>query len=101
MKQHLFRVRPNKLNVWLEWVTELNNRKDEVVITLREENSTREFATLFTIDGQSYIYMAMDFAGEPVVTNLERELNQTHRAKLSECLEFVDKGELLYDFKIE
>lgn len=101
MKEKIFKIKEGKLDIWLAWADELNTRKEEVMITLGEENVSRESATLFKLDNDYYVYMSMEFSGKEMLSNLDRELNITHREKLEECLEPIARGKQLYDFRRE
>ena len=65
-------------------------------MTLAKEKVLEEMCLLFTLNGESYV---VGFAeGEMLPANMERGINQKHKAMKQECLEYVSDGETLYHF---
>ena len=89
MKMYLFKIKEGKLEKWREWCHLLMTQyKDEAIETLKEEDVTYEAFSIFPIQGQYYAVAMVE--GEMKPTNMERELNQRHKAIKKECLERID-----------
>ena len=57
-----------------------------------------EMCFLFTLNSESYVIGFADSEGETLPANMERGINQKHKAMKQECLEYVSDGETLYYF---
>ena len=86
----LFKVKTNKLNVWLSWCTELSSRKDEAIETLIEENEIFESSSNFRVGGDYFVIMS-GYSEKELLPSSAREINHIHKNKKRECLEFVEK----------
>ena len=101
MKSVLLRVKEGKLDTWKTWCVFLVRHESEILDTLKSENCVRETGILFELEGNYYVYGAMEFLGEPKQADFTVEINRQHRETLRDCLELVSKGEILFDFKIQ
>ena len=96
MKTYLFKIKEGKLEVWKAWCNLLmTTHKEEAIETLKEEGLTYESSLIFSIDGKYYTLAMIE--GEEKPTNMERELNQKHRAMKKECLEGIETLEIGYE----
>ncbi len=96
MKLYLFKVKEGKLETWKEWCNLLMTKyKNEAVETLKEEGVVYEAFSIFSINEEYYTIAMIE--GEAKPTNMERELNQKHRATKKECLERIDSLEIGYE----
>ncbi len=96
MKLYLFTIKQGKLDLWKEWGNLLMTKhKEEAIETLKEEGLTYEGFCIFEIDGIYYTLAMIE--GEEKPTNMDRELNQKHRATKQECLEKIGPVEKAYE----
>jgi len=97
MKVYLFKIKEGKLKKWREWCRLLMTKyKNEAIETLKEEGITHEAFLIFPINGHYYTVAMIE--GETRPTNMERELNQKHKAVKKECLERIEAVEIGYEF---
>lgn len=95
--QTLFKIKEGKLEQWKDWSAYLLAHADEVRATMLYEKSNREMFTLFTIGDSHYVVGHGEFFDEPVRADMTVPLNIEHRKNMSECLERVGRGEVLYE----
>jgi len=96
MKLSLLKIKEGKLETWKEWGNLLMTKyKDEAIETLKEEGLIYECFCVFEIDGNHYTLAMIEGEEEP--TNMDRELNQKHRATKKKCLEKIGPVEKVYE----
>lgn len=92
------KVKEGKLDLWKEWAEKLEvSLREEALDTLIEEEVTCEFGALINLEGVQYVLGYME--GEILGANMDREINQKHKAMREECLEYVDRAEFLYHLR--
>ncbi|MFO0704403.1 MAG: DUF6176 family protein [Candidatus Andersenbacteria bacterium] len=92
----LFKIKKGKLEAWLNWCKLLHTtyRKD-AIRTLSEEGLTHEGFGIFKLNEEHY---TIGFSvGENLPANMNKEINQKHRAMKKECLEKIGPVELNYE----
>lgn len=98
----LFKIKNGKRQKWLDWCHELEQRHEEVIVTLKEENLLRERCLLFGEGYNSYLlYMhtpANEDGKQPA--NLDKEINVKHFQIYDECLEKIPFSEVGYDISV-
>ncbi len=86
----LYRVKPNKVQQWLNWCSSLqNNHIIELRNILDAENIEREFFTTFTINGEVFAIGGEIAPRKPNYT--ETDLSKEHARQKKECLEYISK----------
>ncbi len=96
MKIKLYKLKKGKLDKWKEWgKLLLTIYKEEAIETLKEEGLTYEAFSVFSINGEYYTIAMIE--GEEKPTNMDRELNQKHKAIKKECLEKIGSVEEVYE----
>lgn len=96
MKLHLFKIKEGKLETWKKWGKLLVKKyKKEAIETLKEENIQYEGFCIFEMNGDYYTLAMIE--GEAKSANMERKLNQKHRAMKKECLERIGSVEKIYE----
>lgn len=95
----IFKLKKDKVEKFKEWTHLLNTTlRDEAMLSLKEENCSRELIQFFEIQGEFYI--ATHIEGEDIVpSNKEREINKRHIEIMKECIEEKIATETLYDIK--
>ena len=93
----LFRIRPDKLQIFLDWGKYLENNP-EALETLKEEEIGFEAFYYFKLD-EEYYTMGITDNSAPLPAS-DRELNRNHKAVLKECLERVAEATPVYILKI-
>lgn len=95
-KYALFKIKEGKKELWTNWCNELMNRKDEVLLTLQEENLISERYIIL----DDYVFGEYEIAEgkEKLPMNKERELNKKHYEIFHECLEWTSDAEAGYEF---
>lgn len=100
MNGNIFKLKKEKVEEWRKWSAHLIAHEAEVRETLREEHMLFEGSFIFSQQEESYVCLYGKHDGAPSPTNLERELNRTHREKMKECFEErIGKIENLYYFE--
>lgn len=92
-KYALFKIKEGKYAEWKAWMDFLLSRREEVMDTLKEENADRELWVSFG----DYVLGMERFVDAPMPAT-PRKLNNEHKKKKDECLEFVSRGSVLADF---
>lgn len=85
----LFKIKPGKRQVWLDWCAELmSSAKEEASITLKEEQLLRELCIVFGEGDESFVvyHHIPEVGKEKLPANLSRELNVKHFQVFDECL---------------
>ena len=98
MKYAIYKIKPNKLNLWKDWCKELNTtHRRDALKTLETENLLFEGFIIFEIKGDTYTigYSAEKEGGEQP-SDSTNELNKKHREIKKECLEPLSRGESEY-----
>ncbi|PJE64270.1 MAG: hypothetical protein COU90_03575 [Candidatus Ryanbacteria bacterium CG10_big_fil_rev_8_21_14_0_10_43_42] len=96
----LYKVKEGKEQTLTDWGnTLMNERKDEAIATLKEEQCLREFLTMFTIDNSSYIAIIMQ--GDNILPSTNKEINQTHKKIIRECTDGEITLRTLYDIRVD
>lgn len=104
MKSAIFKIKPDKVNVWCDWCDKLQTvYKEEAIATFGYENVRRETFLLFKIGedfytvgiGEAKIIDQPILSGDPSV-----QINIEHKNMKRECLEPVSSGQTLYDLNI-
>jgi len=96
MKLNLFKIKEGKLDKWREWGKLLETTyKEEAIETLKEEGLSYESFCVFQINGEYYTFAMTEGEHRPI--NMDRELNQKHKAIKRECLERIDSPENVYE----
>lgn len=82
----LFKIQENKKDILLAWGARLmSDLSVEATQALIEENATKEFAYMFSINNKWYVFAHTD--GENIIpANPNREINVEHKKILNECL---------------
>lgn len=91
----VFRVKDGKLGQWVDWCLQLRQeRRDEALLTLEEEETTDELCAVAWIEGKAYVF---GFAcGRLLPANMSRAINREHQRNKQECLELVGNADVLY-----
>lgn len=94
----LFKLKKGKEQDLLDWGRELSGPlKDEAIITLQEENCTRESSYMFKVGDDYYLIGHME--GENLQKPSDRKINQRHRHILEDCIEEEVDLTIVYDLK--
>lgn len=104
MEYRLYKIKPGKKNVWLDWCEEvMKHHVAEAIITLREEDLVHESCLIFSNDDDSYVlYKHEPLQGQKKKkANFDRQLNKKHFEKFYECLEGPLKKEDGYTLTVE
>ncbi len=97
-KAVLLKIKEGQWEVWRDWCRELSGAlRFEAVLTLQEEKVLQEMALGFQINGERYVIGFVE--GEALPAKMDREINQRHQAMKLQCLEHVEKVEILYIIK--
>lgn len=97
-KAVLLKVKAGEWENWQNWCEELStNLLTEAITTLEEEKVVQELTLGFEIENQHYIIGFMD--GDCLPANMDREINQKHKAMKTQCLEYVGEVEILSNIK--
>jgi len=97
-KAVLLKVKAGEWENWKGWCEELSTTLlTEAITTLEEEKVVQELTLGFEIDNQRYVIGFMD--GECLPANMDREINQKHKAMRVQCLEYVCEAEVLSNIK--
>lgn len=97
MKSVLFKVKENKLPIWLDWCQFLKKNEIEVVETLNEEKILFEGCLHFQILDTWYVLMFEEYYDAPLPAT-QKEINKIHMQKKIECFILVSKQEYDYLF---
>jgi len=111
MKHVLRKIKDGKLNEWKSWCYYLVDNEVLAKETMKQENCTRERVVVFNRENEWYVVGSSEHSGEIIEADLSKEINVTHRAKISECLsktvavfygefKLPPEHEVLYDFMI-
>ena len=101
-KMYIREIKNGKNEKLRKWGKELyDDRKLEVLESLRSENVEREFAYVARIAGKDYFIAFMESKKEILPADMNMPINKQHVEILKECLEKPELGELLYDFEIK
>ncbi len=99
IKGNLFKIKEGKVAKWRDWCRLLETTyKNEAIESLKEEGMSYEAFFIFTIGDDFYTIGIGE--GKELPANMDRELNQKHRATKRECLEKVGELERDYELKI-
>ena len=96
----IFKLHNEKIDKLLSWGKEVQLKHlDEALESLKEENCSREIFEVFEAEGQWYLAAHME--GENISpANLDRELNQRHRAIIMDCIQERLETTQVYDLKV-
>ena len=96
-----YRIKPGKLQIWLDWSKELNQRRAEALETLRAEAVFSEACFLST--DKKFVYMVMEAddltQAHKAGQTSSFPIDASHKAKRMASLEFVERVQLLYHFE--
>ena len=96
MKINLFKIKEGKLGTWKSWCNMLaTTRKNEALETLKEESLAYEGFFIFSINQEFYTLGITE--GEGLPANMDKEINQKHKAIKKECLERMGSIENGYE----
>ncbi|MEK7453141.1 MAG: DUF6176 family protein [Patescibacteria group bacterium] len=93
MEYRLYKIKPGKRDVWLNWCKEvIDHHLHEAIVTLKEEGLVHESCMIFGSGDDSYVlYKHQPAEGKKKKkANFDRELNKKHFEKFYECLEKVE-----------
>lgn len=97
-KAVLFKVKDK--DTWVKWCEELaTTLHEESLETLNEEKVRQEMTMIFTVNKVDYVLGYVD--GEMLPANMNREINQKHKAMKEQCLELIVDADvnILYNLK--
>ena len=97
----IFKLHQDKIEVFRNWAKQVNGElREEAILSLQEENCTREIFQLFKINDIYYAVAHME--GDNIIpANVEREINKKHHEVLRECIEKQISTETLYDLSVK
>ena len=96
MEYRLYKIKPEKRHIWLDWCKEvMEHHTEEAITTLKEEDLIHESCIIFGDESNGYVlYKHKPAEGKKKKkANFERELNKKHFEKFYECLEKVEGQE--------
>ncbi len=93
-----FNFKPDKKQVWLDWSEELKKRREEVIVTLKDEGVLSE-SCFISEDGESiYYFMEAEDVDKvnKVFASSTHLIDADHKKAMSESLQRVSKLECLF-----
>ena len=98
-KLGLIEIDSQYVGEWKKWGVKLMGElRAGAIETLKEEGLTQEHMFLIELDGKTYLGFFTEGEGEPA--NLEKEINQKHRALLDKSRIRKISGEQIYPLSI-
>ena len=88
IKGHIIKLKSDKIEEWQRWGEFLMQNRKEAQETIREENLKFEGFFIFEINNDFYTCgFMLENEGGVKETNLQKEINNLHRAKMKECFD--------------